>query len=720
LPSIIDIEVNGELIDLSESSIRLEKVNHLFVTEVYQGDYSFPFECPATEKNLRIFGFANLIDISNRIIDYEAYIRIYGIPQGKSKLKVSRGRKRGLTIVLSSGIKALKNSDKKIAELNLFPDYVLGNTQAAVMSKAKFISQQGNWSTYGFTFVPFKQTDFYNGTNPTFCGVVNRVDSTTGNISANSLTSGNAYTIVPWFFLFYILDKIFKAESLTPSGTFWDNDELKKILLYNNYALDGNPVDTNTKVISTANQSFNAAFQVVQFLKGPTGSFDNIGGWNNSTFNYVIIKAGVFYIDIELQTEIVNLVSYMGPYFSPTFWLVYNGVDVASFSFYGPPGTIQTKNLSFTLNATVGDIGKQLHLRFHLPVGATPYPSTVIKVLPNSFFAVTEDTLAPINLFDTRVVFKNHAPDITVSELLAEVKKLGVSIDIDFQNGKIAMEMVDQIVNSEQIKDWSKYASNDYSLSFENKGKGVTIGYEFKDEEKSEIVIDPAKFKGEYFTFEDLPNPSKQGNYAIVTLTNKVYQVVKVGSSSYNTWQEIGNNYAPYVYGAGESVLKCRLAPMLMCVSTNESGSTDENTALMPEYIGIGSSALFGLGVNPYSLKIVFYRGINQMGPSVVQKGGIYSLASSTIHGINKNVVGEYGFRLDNTTGIIRKLCERFYIAMTNAEEVERDLSLDAKEIISVKSTSKINIDFNVFLIKNLTTSITKNVARVKGVFLKL
>ena len=108
------------------------------------------------------------------------------------------------------------------------------------------------------------------------------------------------------------------------------------------------------------------------------------------------------------------------------------------------------------------------------------------------------------------------------------------------------------------------------------------------------------------------------------------------------------------------------------------------------------------------------------MGPSVVQKGGIYSLASSTIHGINKNVVGEYGFRLDNTTGIIRKLCERFYIAMTNAEEVERDLSLDAKEIISVKSTSKINIDFNVFLIKNLTTSITKNVARVKGVFLKL
>ena len=74
---MIEVEINNSFLDLGESTIRLEKNNASFITELFQGDYSFPFIIPATENNLRILGFVNTIELINRTIQLDGHLWLF-------------------------------------------------------------------------------------------------------------------------------------------------------------------------------------------------------------------------------------------------------------------------------------------------------------------------------------------------------------------------------------------------------------------------------------------------------------------------------------------------------------------------------------------------------------------------------------------------------------------------------------------------------------------
>lgn len=719
MSNLIDIEVNGQYLDMNDQALRYELVNSMLETTLYQGDYSFPFEVPATPHNLKLFGYANSIDVSDRVTQYDCTVYLFGIPKFSPKLKLVKLRNRGFSVVLNGGIKGLSIADKKLTEIDLGADYYLGNNQDSVLTLAKQAAEAGNWQTYGFTFVPFYQPNFYNGLNGSFNGVVNRVNSTTGNIKGNPTTLvNNQYTLVPWLFLYYVLNCIFKIEQLIPGGKAWQNDELSKLLLTNNRSIEVRPTDDNTHVSVLSNQNLTADGQKIDYSFG-ANDYDNLTAWDDGSDQYIIKKAGVYNFKIHLHANVKSTATFPPPTLDGgRFQVIYDSVNIKNIpidkgSFYNYYTAI------VQITALVGDIGKAIYVQYDHSSG-TFQTQTYVELSTASYFDVTVDkTSAPADT-GSNLIFKNHLPDWTVGQLLAEVKKLGINFDFDFRNGTVTIDTVKNIIEDVTAIDLAGKANPNYELSLEEANKGYKLSYELPDSDNN-IEIPTEKLMGEFFVDDvaDLPSPNKEGDYAIMAPSNEVYMIIKNGTNL-NEWQKVGNNYKAYQIGGGGNDTSIKLAPVQMTIATNEGGTTEENRALMPYFDGKGSSEIFGLGIEPVLPRLCFWRGYNKPGGKDVPKGGKYILANTDLYGINADVVGTLSFRLDRKENIMRYLTEQLLVALNASQIAEVDLYLTAIDFEKIKTTGKLIYDFNVFLIKSLSVSVSKRVCVTKGYLLKI
>ncbi len=709
---MIGININGQFLDMGEASVRFEKVNALFTTEVYQGDYSFPFTVPATEKNIRILGFVNRIDTSDKIVDYTCDLYLYNVFYSPAKLIINASTNKTISFNLALGLKSLIIGDKKLAEIDLGTDYALGNDTEAIANSASFITVISDWTTYGFSFPCHYNPDFYGSNNPTFNGIINRVDSTTGKIKFNTTGTGNKYALVPFLFLFYVLSKIFRAEGLTPSGTFWDDTKASKLLLYNNRALDA-PDVINSSYILTTGVGYHNDTSRIQFQKGPAGSFDNFGGWDNTSFHHIINSNhyGKCIIDINLTAYISNNLGYDGIYFVPLFGVDLDGVNLGNFNLPSFPGTTQNVQFSVAHTFGPGDLGKELSVYYiHNHPGVTdPYPYPVIGVQPNSSFLLTNVSSQGLNTFSNILKFKNHVPDMTVSEFLAEVKKIGVDININYSDRTVKLNRISDSIKTPLAKDYTSKADPEFELSYDTKNAGFSFGFDWgsdglaQDNFKS---IADLPFKGEYIKIEDLPNPQRAGDIVLIKNLNQYY--ITVGTSSAFTWEFYSDNYYPVVIGKGETEIKCKLAPMFMSIHGNEGGTVDENAALMPQIKQTGSSEMFGLGINDFTPRLVFYRGSNFYNSIPNPRGGGYIYAGTSVYNINGFKYDAYELAPSMPGSTFEAWLKAWLETLNNGEIVERDFALNPYDILNMDPTAPIITEATLFFIQQISMVISK------------
>jgi hypothetical protein len=727
-----EIEVNGVFLDLPDSALRYEVVNPMFESDLYQGDYSFPFELPATPKNVNTLLNANRVEVKDRVTEFSCTLYIFGKPKFNPKLTVKRGSLRTISVVLNGGIRSLSNANKKLKEV-VTGEYNLGNTHEAVYQTATAASQEGAWSAYGFTFVPFYAPNFYGSANPNFCGVVNRVNSTTGDILANDLSVvNNKYTLVPWLFLFYILNRIFEELNLEPTGSFWEDKELQTLLLFNNKTIDARPINVNSVLVQPKTSLgyivMNASGQRFEFVAGPRGpgiwdgpedeilSFDNIWAWDPAADEYEIKLAGTFSFSIMFKYSIRpghvdNKNVRGGKVRMYVDGVLYQEQEI--FSRRGLHGVfVATWDIAFL----AGDIGKTVHFEWRKPDGN--YQAATETLVYNGRLEVSIQEANPALTPYGIVKYHEHVPDWTVAELLVEVKKLGVHFDFEEQ-GKVKMELFNRIIEKNSFLDCGGKPAPDYDLNLEDKNHGVTVEYEFGSDDEHFAELDVTKYVGEFSGYYTLPTAAKEGWFALALDTNRMYQVVKNQSSGINEWLPVGNYVPKYTYGDGNASHKLRLAPMKMCIFANEGGTTDENEALMPYYTGQGVSEMFSLN-GSHEPRLLFWRGLNQAGSAETVLGGIYVLATPYLYGINENLVGQYSLLLHTDESLVRTICESFFTALTNGEVIEKDMQLDPAMIDELTATCKILADYNLHLAKSISIEVTKYTARAKAYGLKL
>ena len=719
---MIGLEINGEFLELNDTNFRLEKINPSFITELFQNDYSFPFTIIDTPVNLGILGFTNVIELFNRVVEYDGYLWLFGAPYLKVKIIVSAGTNNSITINVAGGIKAMRIADKSLKELNYGDDYTLGATTDLIVSKAKTISLVTDYTTYGFTFVPHKNEDFYGSNNTDFCGIVNRQDSTTGAFLKNDVIIGNKYCLVPWLYLFFILTKIFEEEGLVPAGEFWDDEEMQKLLLYNNYALDASTNDDNCYVLGGSTISYNTNTRL-QLYKGPVGSFDAANAWSNTAFEYTIQAAGDIVIDILINAySDPSGGSFFGTYV-PHFNLYIDGVYTGALNFPTQSVGYFSRSLSIEYTATVGDIGKKIYLNNVIAPVFLPLTGVIFQVIGTSYMLVTNNS-APLNIYSKTLSYKNHVPDITVSEFLAQFKNLGISFEFDYGKGIVNINYDKDYVSSADYLNWTGKTTAEYQINFEEKNKGFVVNYDFGSSDK--LVEGNFKkylasnFKGEFPTYNNIPFASTEGHIVLVSNSNQLYITVQNPLAPGVMWKFFGDNYYDIVLGRGEVESKSKFAPMFMDFAENENGTTAENRCLIPVSKQQGSSQMFGMGVTDFDLRFVYLRGVNQSNSLVTPEGGVYIYASSTRFGINGNTVGNFEFPLQSEYGIIKKLILDFLIALNNAEIIERDITLNELEVLILNVKKRAQIDGSRFLIKSVSISVDKFLKKSRAKMLKI
>jgi hypothetical protein len=804
---MIGIEVNGEFIELEDNaSIRYEKQYQTLQDSIYQGDFSFPFNGPNSETNQRILGYLNNLEVQNKKTQFDCVIYLFGVPFKEGKLIVQKVRKNTVTFNLVAGISSLSISEKSLKDLDYGTPYFLGKYSNEIAQKATQISQEFDWEEHGFTFIPHSNKDFYGSSNTSFLGVLNMVNPLTGEIYYNTLQTGNKYALVPFLYLHFVLRAIFKAENLTPTGSFWNHPEMKKLLLFNNKALDSLNEIGETKLIlnSDLNLYFNdldapGDIPKVPFVKGEPGTYDEPNAYSNALFEYEIKQAGLFTIEFDLTGG---------------FWKTYMGIS----------GRIDGNRFFMNMNtsvvpfptkfkrywrASLSDIGRKItiHIEWLYPVSLT---GVVFKINENSTVKITHSNEDNVNLYSQYLDYKNHVKDIQVKDFLLAIKRLGVDYKFDYANRLVYIDFLTDNVDVSKAKNWTDKSIKleERELNLEEYNQGYLISYDFGNNDKSiatsdKIVEDYQEVNTEF----ELPTINRAGVIFYVRNLNQYY--ISKHDPLRNPvyyWEKYLDNYSKYKLLNGGKEIKLGISPLSMCldrlrvpfgtasgvgnfsvtisiptsgyvindiyritftdanvitpstININAMGSkslrdntgavisagyvlpgttwdvyydgtnirlkelsdTSKENALMPLYLGNGSSEMYGLGENDYDLRLCFLRGQNLIGSEPNNKGGLHSFANTGIYGLNGHIVGEHDFTFNLDTGFFKRYLLKPYFKTANNQLIENDYDLTEHDILTLEDAGLIIDDGLVFIHVSCTVLVSNNKKQVRSKLLLL
>lgn len=249
----------GEYLELfPDTRVRMVFNNPWFGDSVTQGDYSYPFDLPATGDNRRRMGFLDLIenvsfskeievallDDNVQVLTGTLVVKYASSTRYKTYLSVKLG-------AVASRLKDLNLSDtdlggnRRITTVDTPTDWPDPPLYPDEMQAHMNEVAEGTSDDYDYAFFPLLNEDFYvNVNNDSFYShYVNYWSSVANGRSflIDNDTNGIApdkYTITPFPYLKYVLTRIFADAGIRAGGEFLDDAEIAQLTIYNNRSLD--------------------------------------------------------------------------------------------------------------------------------------------------------------------------------------------------------------------------------------------------------------------------------------------------------------------------------------------------------------------------------------------------------------------------------------------------------------------------------------------------
>lgn len=257
---MLGIQINGEFLDLLPgTTMELQRENpFLQFTEQLTGEYSYPFQVRATEKNLRLLNYAGVVqrELNGDGIDALIYDNAIQTYAGKIKIekasidlnKTSKGLISCFFLTGSSGFwQEIK--DKKMRELSYGGsrsfDWVGPSTLTAGFWKHIHQVTAGEISA-DYAFFPVINTGWPEGVEyPPIMNLVYYdpmqlypVSYTEGFFIGEGVLPHTGNRIVPFPYLKYIITKAFESVGWTVSGDILSDATFLKICMINFRAID--------------------------------------------------------------------------------------------------------------------------------------------------------------------------------------------------------------------------------------------------------------------------------------------------------------------------------------------------------------------------------------------------------------------------------------------------------------------------------------------------
>lgn len=229
---MIAFRLNNEYIDLFDNaSLSIEAKSPLFAADAIPGTRIYTFSARKTRKNQRLFQFAEKIAVKS-VVSYpnvEAHLFNALWKVGELKLRDASPDRYNLSFHTDAGDLAGKIKGKKLADLDLGTGLldISTGTLSEIYPERKY------------TLFPIKNLDFYGDKNIDYAGYMNYYKN---DFVQNTDAGGrpqNTNCLVPFPFLLYILNRIAQQLGyLGVSGPWTEEEDIKRLVIYNNYALD--------------------------------------------------------------------------------------------------------------------------------------------------------------------------------------------------------------------------------------------------------------------------------------------------------------------------------------------------------------------------------------------------------------------------------------------------------------------------------------------------
>jgi hypothetical protein len=229
---MITCAVNDEFIDLNDStSFTLSGDSPFIDPGEIPGIKVYNISALITPRNQKIFGFSEKLNNIQRGQEFaNVKIYLYNLlwKVGTFKLRSTGSSGYQFSFHTDAGDIQLKIKNRKLSELDLG-------------TVANDFNHTDIYPVKNHVFFTVKNLDLYGNKNVDYDGYINLWNNAAGRFYNNNVDGGgvNKYTVMPFPYLLFVLDGIFKDVGYYGMEGDWiDDADIKRVCIVGNYAMD--------------------------------------------------------------------------------------------------------------------------------------------------------------------------------------------------------------------------------------------------------------------------------------------------------------------------------------------------------------------------------------------------------------------------------------------------------------------------------------------------
>ena len=524
------------------TGIGFNRRSPLFEADMIKGSRSYNISAPLVPENDYIFEHARHIDIRDKKKAFDCTALFHGtiITKGKFVLIDTTDTYNGILTISEFAVEIL---DKNLRDFNYGNTVNMGSTSADVATYC-----QNDYKADGYSFPEIFNPNFYNEQNEAWLGLLNFKHGTPSSIVNtvidDTLEKDNKYAFAPSFYIHWILERIADELGYTFDGDFFTKPDLDDLLLIGNVALD----ELGDGYLGEGSAQPRAVSGITEPLFSSTTGLIIVPNFNGGGNHHAY----------EAASDGLHRFKFTGSVSINTTFAYRRMRVLHQLGATAPLTTLDTFELNL-VNASLTQF--EMEVELFLNAGERIHPwitfegssngsswSIIAGNITDITWEVENISHGELNVFKKQWELADHMPDMTIAELLKELKKVfNLSVHPDGQNKRVTFTITEDAMASAEIVDWTSKIirgnnhRNQPKLTFA-KEDGRTFSWDNEDipgdkhvvgNGKNEYKVKLAPMRQQYVRDVDPHQVRRSLPFASFVATTPLY--------------EIGDNDAPWL-----------------------------------------------------------------------------------------------------------------------------------------------------------------------------
>ena len=689
---MIEHKINDESIDSEDVGFTLV-IRSPFLNTEQDGSGTYTFTIPASDRVRKIMKWIHRVQSlrEEQPMNWKTYHTCRKVLDGTAICTQADETKYEMAVGAGKGDFFYKIKDKKLTDLN-YEDVVMGTTiQEVINYMLRCVS-----NIYPYTDVCFPMVnipEFYgsnNENNPSFKGIINFYHTTLG-YQANTpyiyqgvVVHSNDYSISPYAFLIGVINKIFSDFGYTVEGSFLNHSEIRKLIFFNNYALD---YKEKHHYATIGHSFYSWTFQNNNsyYALHVANIYENIDSNLDPTDHYYVIQSS-------------GMLSVVG-YFA--FQMYYTSADITidimidndileTFTFTGS----DSAKFEITSNHVLESNSYGKKIWFNVKANCPPSLNSGIAQLLSSRISIYNQTESELNRYLKSYNLKNHLPGILINDFLkALTLGFGIFFFYDHKLKHCRIRTANEILSDPEVVDFNSNIITPLLTKPQSKKK-FKINFEFGNNEdlltENFLSLDEYHYKGEVTKPSDCIG--SDADYFVVKNVGCIY--LNYIENYVAGFRKYSDNYYDVFIGDADEVTEVKIgfSPLFMTFAESYPGEGIAS-CLIPYSKIKGTSPAYPTGKNEFDLRFLIYHGM-QNNMHLNQ----YPFASSNNYDFAGNRIGELALNLTSEDGLLELFLKPYYEFLLDLVRYETEKYISIKELEDFDTSKKHNIFQNFFI----------------------